>query len=97
MQKGGTSWTILAQPPMKLSFPMMHGAEAADDGVILDDDVATDGAVIGKDDVIPDDAVVADVAVGEEVIVAADDRPIPRRGGAVDGAELAEGVVGTDL
>jgi hypothetical protein len=93
------SCTTLAQPPMMAAradaAELMHGAESADDDVILDHDVPGERAVVGEDDMIPDDAVVRDVDVAEEVVVAADDRFVIRRGGAVDGAELAEGVVVT--
>jgi hypothetical protein len=44
-----------------------------------------------------DDAVVRDVAVGEEVVVTADDRFFTRQSGAVHRGKLAEGVVVPDL
>ena len=46
---------------------------------------------------ITNDAVVSDVDVTEEIVMAADDRLVARRGGPVHGAEFTEGVVITDL
>ncbi len=44
-----------------------------------------------------DDAVMRDMHVGQEAVVTADDRFIPRRSGAVNGAKLSKGIVITDF
>lgn len=40
---------------------LMHSAEAADDSIVFDDDVAGESAVVGKDDVVPNSAIMSNV------------------------------------
>jgi hypothetical protein len=74
----------------------VHGGEAGDDGVVLDDDVAAEGAVVGEDDVVADLAVVGDVRVAEEEVVVADDRRRVDVGAAVNRGVFPEDVAVAD-
>ena len=48
---------------------LVDAAEAADDGLVFDNDVAGEGGSIGHDHLVADDAVVGYVAIGHDVIV----------------------------
>ncbi len=74
---------------------LMHGGEATEHNVVLNDDMAREGSVVGKDDVIPHDAVMRDVGVSEEVVIASDDGLRADQGSTIHGAKLAEDVVVT--
>src|SRR5437588_4947000 len=72
---------------------VVHRAQRAHCGPILDDDMATQGRRVGHDYMISDYAVVSDVGVGHDQVVAADaGEPSAFGGAAIDGDEFADHV-----
>ena len=70
---------------------LMHGAEGADRGVVLDGDVAGERGAIDENRVAPDLGVVADVGVRHDEIVAAEARGASAfHGTAIDRGEFVE-------
>ncbi len=53
---------------------LMHGAEAAEDGVVADGDMARERGVVDEDDVVADLAVVGDMGADHQQAVRADAR-----------------------
>src|SRR3990172_12801201 len=77
---------------------LMNAAVGADGRVVEDGDVPRERRGVREDDGISHDAIVGDVGIGHEQVAVADDRPSSPEGGpAVNGDELAEGVVVADL
>jgi UDP-3-O-[3-hydroxymyristoyl] glucosamine N-acyltransferase len=76
---------------------LVHPAETADNGMVLNDYVAGEGAIVGKNHVISDRAVMRDVRIGKEVIVTSNQRLRIRHGAAIHGTELSKAVVIPDL
>ena len=77
---------------------VVHRAQRADRGPILDDDMAAQGGGVGHDYMIADGAIVSDVGVGHEEIVTADAGEASAfDGAAIDGDELANEVVVADF
>src|SRR5437899_10173691 len=77
---------------------MMHGTERANHGPFFDDDMAAQSCSIGQDDVIADYAVMSNVGVGHDQGMAPNARqPSALGSAAIDGHELADNVVVTNL
>src|SRR5262245_38324229 len=76
---------------------LMHRGESAENDGILHRDMTGQRAVVRKNHVAPHHAVMRDVAVGEEVVPAADDGFSVRRSAAIHGDEFPEFVVVTDF
>ncbi len=77
---------------------LVHDSETAEDGVVVDNHMATQGGGIGHDHVVPQLTVVGDMSVGHQQVVVADagGRCILQRA-AVDGGEFADHVAITNL
>jgi len=75
----------------------MDGGQASDNHPVTHHDMAGQGAIVREDAVVADLAVVRDVRVSQEVVVAADRGAVFRVRSSMDGGELPEGVVVSDL
>ena len=79
------------------SAKLVHSAKSANDGVVLNDNVAGKSAIIREDYMISDQAVMGYMGVGEKVAVVADDSFCIRQSATVHRTELSEAVVITDF
>ena len=99
--KGMTSRSTPVTPPTMACRPMRTNwctaRQAAEDGVIADDDVAGQGRVVGHDDVIAEQAVMRDMGADHEQAVVADPgHHAAALGAGVDGHMFADDVVAAD-
>ena len=77
---------------------LVNCAEAAEEDLVPDPGVSAQGGVVRHHDIVANDGVVADVSARHEQIVGADARHAAALGrAAVEGAVLADRVVGADL
>ena len=68
---------------------LMDTGKPADDGSVLDHDLATQGCQIGEDDTIANLYVVGDVATGHQMTILPNNGPAPLSGSTVDGDILS--------
>ena len=72
----------------------MDGGEAADDGMIFDQDMSGQGGSIRQDDLISDLAVMGDMGVGHEVVAISDDGlSTPMRSASMEGHKLSNDIL----
>src|SRR6266536_1884230 len=72
---------------------LMHRGQAADHGIIFDDDMARQGGDVGHDHVIAQGDIVRDVGIGQDVIGRTHSRHLALARGAMDRYMFAERVV----